>query len=829
MKNETLFPKTQNRQTRLHALYELERGLTSTMDLQGRLKILLEHTLSQLHADIGVVFLIEQASNDLVIISQRGARHFEFGYGFRLKVGEGAAGWIAQNSQPLAIQDVHENAQWLRADGAKTEGIVSYLGVPLIVDGQTIGVLDVATRVRRAFGEEDIKFFKTLAGRAAVSIKNAQMIEELRLYKNAFNSTADAITITDLNGRILDANPAFERLTGYTRAEAVGQNMRIVKSSRSTPGFYQGMWEQILADGYWIGEIINRRKNGGEWVSWNSISAVRDEQNHPIAYVGVNRDITDLKRVEAALRRRANELEFLHRAALVMTAMSDLDAALDQVLALMSQEFHYPHLAIGLLDRDSQRIRLRAQRGIRSNQWGPDGPSLLMGQGLVGWVILHGKPLLVNDVSLDARYVAGISGTCSELVVPLRIGERTIGVINVESPELNAYGPEDLRLLSTLAGQIATAIENARLFDAERTRRAELSALYDLSRALADATNDVNAILEIVVRHVVETIHVTFARVGLVRNKDCILRNAHPARVRGEELGVDIYDSLDAMPNCLKAAQQEFPVIFHRDDPALTQTELERLFPCLTRTLCLVPLRLGDRILGLLMLGEVRNEEREPFTPEKIHLARSIGDQAASTLNRAELFIELEESYLQTVFALANAVDAKDTYTANHAQQLTAMALAVGREMGLSPREMEDLRYGAILHDIGKIGIPDAILQKPASLDEEEWKWMRQHPEIGARILAPIPRLSGASRIVRHHHERFDGTGYPDRLSGDTIPLVARILTVVDAYNAILDAREYKPARSQAEAIAELKQRAVAPFDPCIVNVFLQVLKDNHI
>lgn len=106
---------------------------------------------------------------------------------------------------------------------------------------------------------------------------------------------------------------------------------------------------------------------------------------------------------------------------------------------------------------------------------------------------------------------------------------------------------------------------------------------------------------------------------------------------------------------------------------------------------------------------------------------------------------------------------------------------------------------------------------------------MRQHPEIGARILAPIPRLSGASRIVRHHHERFDGTGYPDRLSGDTIPLVARILTVVDAYNAILDARVYKPARTQAEAIAELKKNAGAQFDPCIVNVFLQVLKDNHI
>ncbi|MEW5939647.1 MAG: HD-GYP domain-containing protein, partial [Chloroflexota bacterium] len=229
--------------------------------------------------------------------------------------------------------------------------------------------------------------------------------------------------------------------------------------------------------------------------------------------------------------------------------------------------------------------------------------------------------------------------------------------------------------------------------------------------------------------------------------------------------------------------------------------------------------------LGFLILGEERRENREPFDSDKVRLARSIGDQAASALNRAELFAELEESYLQTVFALANAVDAKDTYTANHAQQLTNMALAVGREMGVSPREMEDLRFGAILHDIGKIGIPDAILQKPASLDEEEWKWMRQHPEIGAHILTPIPRLSGASRIVRHHHERFDGAGYPDGLSGEAIPLVARILTVVDAYNAILDARPYKPPLPTETAIAELKKHAGTQFDSCVVNAFLNVVE----
>jgi HD-GYP domain-containing protein (c-di-GMP phosphodiesterase class II) len=177
------------------------------------------------------------------------------------------------------------------------------------------------------------------------------------------------------------------------------------------------------------------------------------------------------------------------------------------------------------------------------------------------------------------------------------------------------------------------------------------------------------------------------------------------------------------------------------------------------------------------------------------------------------------------VLALANAVDAKDTYTADHAQRLAAMALAVGHEMGMSPRELEDLRYGAILHDIGKIGVPDAILQKPAGLNADEWGRMCQHPPIGAHILAPIPRLAGASRVVRHHHERYDGTGYPDGLAGQAIPLGARILAVVDSYSAIVDKRPYKEARSHQEAVAELKRCAGAQFDPRVMETFLWLLE----
>jgi HD-GYP domain-containing protein (c-di-GMP phosphodiesterase class II) len=192
-----------------------------------------------------------------------------------------------------------------------------------------------------------------------------------------------------------------------------------------------------------------------------------------------------------------------------------------------------------------------------------------------------------------------------------------------------------------------------------------------------------------------------------------------------------------------------------------------------------------------------------------------------STTNR--LFTELEIAYQQAVHALAIAVDAKDRDTADHAYKLTVLAVQIGKEMHLSKNELRDLRYGAILHDIGKIGVPDSILKKPTQLDENEWTEMRAHPLIGAEILAAIPHLAGIAQIVLHHHERFDGLGYPFGLKGDCIPLCARILSVVDAYGAMVDQRVYKAARSHETAVAELKRCAGTQFDPDVVHVFLRL------
>jgi HD-GYP domain-containing protein (c-di-GMP phosphodiesterase class II) len=362
--------------------------------------------------------------------------------------------------------------------------------------------------------------------------------------------------------------------------------------------------------------------------------------------------------------------------------------------------------------------------------------------------------------------------------------------------------------------------ENKLLYEQEQTRRAEIAALYDLSRALADA-HDFDSILALVTRHAVETVHVTFSRVALLEDNEFVIRAAFPVRILDYNLNVGERDTLGSSRFYQHILEQKTPTVIFADNPDLSDSEREMLFLGMAKTVCLMPLHSGERALGLLMFGEERSEEREPFSPDKIRLARSIGEQAASALYRVELFVQLEGSYLETVLALAKAVDAKDTYTADHAERLAIMALAIGREMGMTEHELENLRCGAILHDIGKIGVPDAVLQKPSSLNPAEWAQMREHPSIGARILAPIPHLASTALIVRHHHERYDGKGYPDGLAGEAIPLGARILTVVDSYSAITDRRVYKEARSHAEAVLELRKCAGTQFDPRVVEVFL--------
>jgi putative nucleotidyltransferase with HDIG domain len=174
--------------------------------------------------------------------------------------------------------------------------------------------------------------------------------------------------------------------------------------------------------------------------------------------------------------------------------------------------------------------------------------------------------------------------------------------------------------------------------------------------------------------------------------------------------------------------------------------------------------------------------------------------------------------------SMVAAVDNKDRYTFHHSAQVTEHALALASALGLSNDELRVIRAGSLLHDVGKIGIPDRILRKPGRLTEEEWAIVKGHPSMGEALLRTVPDLGGVHEVVMGHHERFDGSGYPGGLKGTEIPLLARILAVADAYSAMISDRPYRKALSEREAIAELRKGAGTDFDPDIVATFIRFL-----
>jgi HD-GYP domain-containing protein (c-di-GMP phosphodiesterase class II) len=216
------------------------------------------------------------------------------------------------------------------------------------------------------------------------------------------------------------------------------------------------------------------------------------------------------------------------------------------------------------------------------------------------------------------------------------------------------------------------------------------------------------------------------------------------------------------------------------------------------------------------------------FDYDDAQLIQSVAEHLGSALRTAQLYEQLDEAHLGTAAALAAALEARDYYTADHARSIAELAVAVGRELGMQEDALRDIRYGAIFHDIGKIAIPDAILNKAGPLTASEFEIIRQHPVAGERILAPVPFLSGVRRIVRHDHERWDGRGYPDGLRGEQIPLGARIVFVVDAYHAMRSDRPYRRALSPQATRAELHMHAGTQFDPRVVHVLVNVVERHQ-
>jgi putative nucleotidyltransferase with HDIG domain len=234
-----------------------------------------------------------------------------------------------------------------------------------------------------------------------------------------------------------------------------------------------------------------------------------------------------------------------------------------------------------------------------------------------------------------------------------------------------------------------------------------------------------------------------------------------------------------------------------------------------------LPIRVAGSVWGVMNLEQ---QERDAFADGDLLLAQIVADQVGAAIYRCQLVDELEGAFISTLGVIADTVELQDTYTASHANEVAELAVAVGKRMQISGVELDRLRFAALLHDVGKIGVPSEILHKPGPLSTEERELMNAHTAIGARLLERIPFLAPVAPLVRSAHERFDGGGYPDGLAGYEIPRGAMIIAACDAFHAMTSDRSYHEAMSRQEAIEELRANSGGQFDPEVVEAVIAAL-----
>ena len=239
-----------------------------------------------------------------------------------------------------------------------------------------------------------------------------------------------------------------------------------------------------------------------------------------------------------------------------------------------------------------------------------------------------------------------------------------------------------------------------------------------------------------------------------------------------------------------------------------------------------VPLKTRKGVIGVVNLN--RKEDANPFTEDNLKLLFTMANDVAFAIENATLYQNLHESYLSIIRALVSALELKDSHTRGHSESVTRYAVALAKKLKLSPQEIESIEVAAILHDIGKIGIQESILNKPGKLNDEEWKEMKRHPEFSYKILKEVNFPWEIKPVIYAHHERYNGKGYPARLKGEKIPLGARILAVADTFAAMTSDRAYRKGLSKEMAIEELKRVAGTQLDPELVKVFVEMLMSGE-
>ncbi len=551
---------------------------------------------------------------------------------------------------------------------------------------------------------------------------------------------------------------------------------------------------------------------------------VKDADGHIIQWQGLMVDVTEPKRRQREMEAIARLSQALRQ---TQTVKEILPRLLDETLVLMEAE----QGSIWLRDPATQGIQLVVQR-----HGNPDPLIALQhGENIASMVINSGQSFSGRDFRIDPHIPLaqrnamrpGVGGAC----VPLAAAGKIIGalLLNVRLPR--ELAPEELRLLTALADLGANAIHRARLFEETLKHLDRLAALRSIDIAISSSF-DLNMILNVVLDKVTKELAVDAAGILLLRPESLMLEFAAGHGFWARAYETSMLAASEGIPS--RAVLDRTTVYI--DDLSTTRNSVKRPFLISQEKFVAyfgVPLVAKGKVKGVL---EIFNRSPLAHDAEWMQFLEALAGQTAIAIDSSATFQDLQRSNMElalaydaTIEGWSHALDLRDRETEGHTQRVTEMALQLAQALGMKDEALVHMRRGALLHDIGKMGVPDSILLKPGPLTDEEWLVMRQHPKLAYDMLASIAYLHPALDIPYCHHEKWDGTGYPRGLKEEQIPFAARIFAVVDVWDALRSDRPYRPAWNQDDALKHIREQTGKHFDPAAAEAFLDLIRTGSL
>ncbi len=650
-------------------------------------------------------------------------------------------------------------------------------------------------------------------GRHAAEFKYQALIEQLPMI--VYVNSADDI------GQTIYVSPQVETILGYTVQEWLkdpkfwqtaihpDDRQRLLERAEQinlTREDFDVEFRMIAKDGHVV------------WFRDHS-APVFDEAGRMLQWQGLMIDVTESKQREREWEAIAKLSRALRH---TQTVREILPRLLDETLALMQTD----QGSIWLRHPVSNKVYLSEQR-----QWGAQALNgFPEGREIIEQVIETGQPLIQRDLHNDpripekhrARIPSGIGGAC----VPLIAAGKTVGAmfINVRLPrEITA---DEMRVLGALADLGAYAVHRAQLFEETVKHLDRLAALRSIDIAISSSF-DLRMILNVVLNKVTKELDVDAADILLLKPDSLMLEFGAGKGFRTRSVETKVLAVGEGLPGSAVLRRE----ITYVDDLQLVREKFPRPF-LLTEEKFIsyygVPLVAKGKVKGVL---EIFNRSSLAHDAEWMQFLEALAGQTAIAIDSSSTFQELQHSNMElalaydaTIEGWSHALDLRDKETEGHTLRVTEMALKLARAVGMGEDELIQVRRGGLLHDIGKMGVPDSVLLKPGRLTEEEWAVMRQHPQFAYDMLAPITYLRPALDIPYCHHERWDGTGYPRGLKGDQIPLAARVFAIVDVWDALRSDRPYRPAWRDGEVLAYIRDESGKQFDAAVAEAFLNLI-----